>query len=245
MHMKKIFFATMIASLMLLPLASCHPDRQGSRHSVTVSGTGTVITQPDLARMNVSFAQTAPTTQEAKAVVERTMREVIAVLQAEGVKDPDMETLALNYSAEYGYRNRSWIRIGQRAEQTLVVTVKDLIGSPERLSSILDKLVGISKVEIQDIRFDIEQKADLFRQSRELAYQKALEKATQYAELCGRKLGKVQSLSERASQDVARISSRMSNVAEESKLFLAEDELAVPTGELGVTSEVEVVFSLD
>lgn len=245
MHMKKIFFATMAVSLALLPLASCHPDRQRSQHSVTVSGTGTVMAQPDLARMNVIFAHTAPTTKEAKAIVERTMREVIAVLQAEGVKDPDMETLALNYRAEYGYRNRNWIRIGQRAEQILVVTVKDLIDSPERLSSILDKLVAISKVEIQDIRFDVGQKSDLFRQSRELAYRKAFEKAMQYAELCGRKLGKVQSLSEHASQDVARVPSRMSNVAEESKLFLAQDGSAVPTGELGVTSEVEVVFSLE
>lgn len=243
--MKKIFFATMVASLALLPLASCRSDKQESQHSVTVSGTGTVTAQPDMVRMNVSFAHTAPTTKEAKAVVERTMREVIAVLQTEEVEDRDMETFALNYSADYDYRNRRWVRIGQRAGQSLVVTVKDLVGRPERLSSILDKLVLIDKVEILDIRFDIEQKADLFRQSRELAYRKALEKATQYAELCGRKLGKVRCLSERVSQDAAHIPSRMSNVAEESKFFLAEDGSAVPTGDLAVTSEVEAVFSLE
>lgn len=244
-NMKTFHWMMAIAVLVLLSLASCRPDGQGNPNSVTVSGIGTVQARPDMAEMDVSFAHTAQTTREAKAAVEQKMRQVMDVLQSEKIESKDIRTLTLNYEVEYEYRGGRRIRIGQRAEQTLVVTVHDLIETPERLSSLLDKLVALDRVEVQNIRFDIEQKADLFKQSRELAYGKARDKAMQYAELCGRKLGKVLTLSESMGEDVARGQSLMSNIAAESKAYFAAGEALVPTGEQGVTSRVEVVFSLE
>ncbi|MDR3061352.1 MAG: SIMPL domain-containing protein [Dysgonamonadaceae bacterium] len=144
---------------------------------------GTVLAQPDMVLMNVSFSHTASTTKEAKKAVEQTMQQILKILQEENVKDKFIKTISLNYDVEYDYRSGRRVRLGQRAQQTIVVIINDMINTPEKFSSILDKITAIDKVDVQDIKFDIENKTELFKQSRELAYQKAFDKALQYAEL--------------------------------------------------------------
>ena len=242
--MKK-YYGTIAIAALLLSLASCRTGEQENPNSVSVSGIGTVQARPDMAELSIRFSQVSKTTKEAKAGVEATLLQVLDLLQAEKAEPQDIRTQTLNYGVEYEWRGGRRIRMGQRAEQSLVVKVKDLVNWPERLSAILDRLVAVDKVEVQDIRFDIDQKADLYRQSRELAFQKASEKARQYAELSGRKLGKVLMLREGYSRDVAQNQSLIYNVAAESKEYFAADESVVPAGEQGVTSEVEIVFALD
>ncbi len=243
--MKRNIFGIMIVALITLSSVSCNSNKQEIPNSVTVSGIGMTRAQPDVARMNVSFAHTAPTTREAKNVVEQTMAQILKILQEEKVEDKDIKTLSLDYRVEYDYRNGRRVRLGQRAEQTIAVTVNNLINAPERLTSILDKIVTLDKVELQGIDFDIEKKTDLFKQSRELAYKKALEKAQQYAELSGRKLGPVLTISEKNSEDVAQRHNlnKMNNVVQEFAGF-SSGSSSLPTGEQGITSEISVVFSL-
>ena len=238
-------------SLMLFLLISCNSrvQVQESQNSVSVSGIGTVLAQPDMVLMNVSFSHTAPTTKEAKKAVEQTIQRILKILQEENVEDKFMKTISLNYDVEYDYRSGRRVRIGQRAQQTIVVTVNDMINKPERFSSILDKITAIDRVEVQNIQFDIENKSDLFKQSRELAYQKAFDKAEQYAKLSGRKLGKVLTISEGVSRDVTFNRMFMNNAR---MPFVAEQAAAdygtgfsLPTGEQGVTSEINAVFSLE
>lgn len=245
--MKRNVFGTVIAMLMVVSSASCKSDKQEIPNTVAVSGIGTAQAQPDMARTNVSFGHTAPTTQEAKKMVEQTMEQILKILQEEKVESKDIKTLSLDYRVEYDYRSSRRVSLGQRAEQTISVTVTNLTNNPERFTSILDKIVAIDKVEVQDIGFDIEKKTELFRQSRELAYQKALEKAQQYAELCGRKLGKVLTISENISQDVAQRYNlkQMNNVVREEVADLSSEGSFLPTGEQSVTSEINVVFSLE
>lgn len=243
--MNNKLFTGIAFSLMLFLLSSCNLKVQEGQDSVSVSGIGTVLAQPDMVLMSVGFSHTAPTTKEAKAAVEQTMQQILQILQAENVEDKFMKTTSLNYDVEYEYRNGRRVTLGQRAQQTIVVTVNDLINTPERFSSILDKITLIDKVEVQNIRFDIEHKTELFRQSRELAYQKAYDKAQQYAELSGRKIGKVLNISEVVSRDVAQTRAFQNNLAFKEEAFSMADGSAVPTGEQGVSSEINIVFSLE
>lgn len=233
--------------ILLFSLYACNSNVQKVQNSVTVSGIGTTYAQPDMAQIYINISHTAPTTSEAKRKVEQSMQQVLEVLQAQQVESKDMKTLALHYEVEYEYRNGRAIRIGQQARQTIAVTVKNLIDAPERFDSILDNIVSIDKVEVQNIHFDIEKKTDLFKQSRELAYQKAFDKAKQYAELSGRKLGSVLTISENVSQDVASSSNlkMQNNMAIAEAAYDAMDGGLVPTGEQGVTSEISITFALD
>lgn len=243
--MDKKRFTGIAFLLMLFLVTSCSLKVEESQDSVSVSGIGTVLSQPDMVLMNIGFSHTAPTTKQAKTAVERTMQQILEILRQENIEDKFIKTISLNYDEEYEYRNGRRIRLGQRAQQTIIVTLNDMVNAPERFSSILDKLTAIDKVEVQNIRFDIENKTELFKQSRELAYQKAYDKASQYAELAGRKIGKVLSISEVVSRDVAQTRALQSNMAFKEESLVRSDYSAVPTGEQGVSSEINVVFALE
>lgn len=232
-------------SIMLVLLTSCNPNVQQSQDSVSVSGIGTVLAQPDMVLMNIGFSHTAPTTKQAKTAVEQTMQRIMTILKEENVEDKFMKTTSLRYDVEYDYRNSRRVLLGQRAQQTIVVTINDMVNAPERFSSILDKITAIDRVEVQNIQFDIENKTELFRESRQLAYQKAFDKARQYAELSGRTIGKVMTISEAVSHDIAQARAFQNNFAYRDEAFSTAGQSALPTGEQGVSSEINVVFSLE
>ena len=220
---------------------------QTTPNTITVSGTGTVMVQPDMAQISIHFTHTAPTTQEAKNVVAKAMRQVQAILDEYKVDAKNVSTTSFSYDVEYEYVKGKRVLLGQRAEQTLCVKVKSIDKNPERLANILDRVAAIDKVEVQNIQFDVENKADLYRQSRALAYNKAYEKAAQYAELAHRTISKALTISEYNSQDVsfgnARSKMAMVNMAvEESADFAGGATL--PMGEQGVTSIVNVIFEM-
>ena len=232
--------------LMFLLLISCCNEGQESRNEVSVSGIGTVFAQPDMVQVTVNFSYTAPTTGAAKKVVDETMQRILKILQNENIEDKFIKTVSLNYYTEFEYRNGRQIVIGQRAQQSIMVTVNNIINNPERFPLLLDKITAIDRVEINNIQFDVENKAELFKKSRELAYQKAFEKAAQYAELSGRKIGKVLTITEGVSRDVAQTRATMNNMrfqAMEESASLS-DASYLPAGERGVTSEINVAFLL-
>lgn len=104
---------TSIAFLfMLIFLTSCNPKVEENQNSVSVSGIGTVLAQPDMVLMNVTFSHTAPTTKEAKNAVEQTVQQILKILQEENVEDKFMKTISLNYDVEYDYRSGRRIRVG-------------------------------------------------------------------------------------------------------------------------------------
>lgn len=244
-NMNKLFFTAITLSVILLGTTSCNLNQQEIQHSVSVSGIGTVLAQPDMVLMNVSFSHTAPTTKEAKKAVEQTMQQILGILKAENVDDKFLKTISLNYDVEYDYRNGRRVKLGQRAQQTIVVTINDMLNSPERFSSILDKITAIDRIEVQNIQFDIENKTELFKQSRELAYQKAYDKAKQYAELSGRKIGNVLTISEAVSRDVMQTRAVQNNMAFKEEALYDAAGSAVPSGEQSVSSEINIVFSLE
>ncbi|MCD7900724.1 MAG: SIMPL domain-containing protein [Bacteroides sp.] len=149
--MNKKFLTGIVFSLLLFSLTSCNPNGQESQDSASVSGIGTVLAQPDMVLINISFSHTSPTTKEAKKAAEQTMQQILKILQEEHIEDKFLKTISLNYDVEYEYRNLRRVLLGQRAQQTIVVTVNDMINAPERFSSILDKITTIDKVEVQNI----------------------------------------------------------------------------------------------
>lgn len=230
-------------STLLVALSLCQAQ---TPNTITVSGTGTVMAQPDMAQISIHFTHTAVTTQEAKKVVANAMRQVQEILDEQMINAKHIRTTVFTYDVEYEYVNGKRKRLGQRAEQTLVVKIDHLDKNPERLAEILDRIATIDKVEVQNIQFDIENKAELYRQSRALAYGKAYEKAAQYAALAERTISKALTISEHSSLDVAYPTSRkvMTNMAIEES-FDVSGAASLPLGEQSVTSVVNVVFEMD
>jgi uncharacterized protein YggE len=241
--MKKKIAVIGIIFLAVFLWAGCSSEKQKNQSTVSVSGIGTALVQPDMVQMNINFSHVAPTTKQAKAEVDSKMQEVMKILKEENIEDKNIKTISLSYDVENEYQNGRSVWVGQRARQTIVVTIHDIINNPSKLPSLLDKITAIDRVSIHNIRFDTENKTELFKQSRELAYQKALDKANQYAHLAGRKIVKALTVVEERNRDVFGVSAQ-SNVYYEST-GLSTGSSSVPTGEQEVTSEVVINFLME
>lgn len=244
--MRQKIFVALSALLAVMYLTSVNCGAEEAQNSITVSARGTLNVKPDVVMMNIRISHTAPTTKEAKTVVQNTLDRLIALLSSEKIQSRDIKMRSLNYEKEYEYTDRGRKPLGYRAEQNITVMVDNLGDKSERFSSVLDKVVSLDKIEIQGISFDVKQKADLYKQSRELAYNKALEKAKDYARLSGRALGEVLSITEEASGDVAS-----EYHAKSGELMLAEVTVgslrsarSMPMGEYEIRTDIRVIFRL-
>ncbi|MDR2962139.1 MAG: SIMPL domain-containing protein [Bacteroidales bacterium] len=240
--MKKIAISLFCA----LALAACTTKTiQEQPRTVWVSGTGIVRAQPDMVLLRVSFSHTAPTTKAAKQVLNQTMQHIVDLLKREGIDDKFIQTTALNYFTATEWHNGRSVRVGQTAQQSLAIQVTDIINKPERLSAVIDGLTAIERVEVNNISFDIENKTELFKKSRELAFQKAQEKAAQLAELSGQTLGKALSITEVPARDDVAQTRSMANMKEVAESASFDQGAAVlPSGEQGVSLEINVSFEL-
>jgi uncharacterized protein YggE len=229
--------------LLFIPvfIIACNENKPDEQSTVSVSGTGTVLVQPDMVQMNVSFSHVAQTTKQAKEEVDQKMQQILNILKEGGVEDKSIRTVSLSYGAEMEYRDGRAVQIGQRAEQTIVAIIGDIVNNSNKFSILLDRITAIDRVIIRNIRFDTENKTELYKQTRELAYQKALDKATQYADLSGRRIVKVLTISENVSRDILFY---QSNVAY-SEFERPASPASVPAGEQEVTSEIMVTFLLE
>jgi uncharacterized protein YggE len=206
-----------------------------NQSTVTVSGIGTIFFQPDMVRMTIGFSHTAQTTKEAKEEVAKTIRQMLDILKEEGVEEKNIKTVSIYYEEATEHTDRGRIHLGQRAQQSIMVEINDIEKNPNRFPVLLDRLAAFDGVRIWNSKFDIKNKTELYKQSREFAYQDALDKASQYAHLSGRKIVKVLSI-------------RENEYSVQSAALLSNDEyesFSVPRGEQKVASTIMVTFLLE
>ena len=241
MNKNKINMALVLIAVFLL--FGCKEKKLDEHSTVLVSGIGIVLVQPDMVQMNILTSYTAQTMQQAKREVDIKMQQIMNILKADKIEDKDIKTVSLGYDREIEYMNGRSVLIGQRAHQAIVVTINDIINNPNRLPELLDKLTSIDRVVISNIIFDTKDKTELFSQSRELAYKKALDKANQYAELTGHKIVKTLRVSEERNRDILRAPA-YTNVAYDTAGYSTAAS-AVPTGEQEVITEIIVTFLME
>ncbi|MDR2935937.1 MAG: SIMPL domain-containing protein [Rikenellaceae bacterium] len=216
--------------------------------TVTVSGVGTVSVEPDMVRMTVSLSETARTTRLAQEAVGKMAGRVLGILKDSGIEDKDIMTASLTFNPEYEWRVSRSVLVGQRAEQGIEFAVRDIRQNNEKVAGIIDRLVEIDGIVLSRINFSVGDNTEHFVRSRELAFEKAVQKAGQYAELSRLKVGKVLSLSEDGvGNAVPLYGNRMVNqqFKMEEAAVMADVATVLPSGQLEVTTRISVVFLLE
>jgi uncharacterized protein YggE len=216
--------------------------------TVTVSGVGTVSVAPDMVRLTVSMQKTGRTTRLAQEAVAAMTGRVLAILKESAIEDKDIATASLTFNPEYEWRNNRSVLVGQRAEQCIEFAVRGIGSDDAKVPGIIDRLVEIDGIMLNSIDFSVADNTEHFARSRELAFEKAVQKAEQYAELSGLKVGKVLSLSEDgAGNAVPLYGNRMVNQfkLESASFAEADAATALPSGQLEVTTRISVVFLLE
>lgn len=200
--MKKahVFLATLIivavAAIVITALWKAKESNQQDRFSIT--GTGTVYAKADIANLQVGL-RTGTKTTPALATSESTkkMNDVVAVLKELGVEEKDIKTTGYSLNPVYNYTNqRGQELVGYEVTQNLTLKIRDLA----KIGDIIAKTTEKGANQIGGINFTIDDEFALKNQARELAIEKAKEKAELIAKQSGMKLGEVKSVYESQEQ---------------------------------------------
>lgn len=224
---------------------SATKDGEVLLHTISVSGDGVAYAEPDVIRFSVTSTELADTTREAQERVNERMAEVLNILRDGGVDDEDIQTTQLSLYPEYDYfSDRGRELIGQRASQSVSVTVRDIGENGENAGELVDQIAGLEEIQLSGISFDLDDKTELFTEAREVAFEKAEQKAEELADLGGVELLKPVSIRD-GSFDVAETTMSASRFSEE--LAFAAD-LAQPTeiavGQLQVSVRLDIDWGI-
>lgn len=241
MHIKGL--GVLLAAVLLI--AGCGKGIEPQNQStVAVRGTGTVLAQPDIMEMTITLSNIAPTTKGAQEAVSKMVRQALLILKEGAIEDKNISTASLTFNSEYDYTNRR-VLIGQKAEQQISFSIENINTDNDKVSRIIDQLIQINGIALNGIDFSVKNNTDYFVKSRELAFQKALEKANQYAELSKLKIMKVLSISEEGNPSISPLNNRLNQQVTFAEAASDAGSTIVPAGEMEITTRIVVVFLLE
>jgi uncharacterized protein len=239
--MKTMYFLGFALVLVVVFVLGCKKEAL-QQSTISVFGTGTVSVQPDIMQMSITLSNVAQTTKEAQEEVSKMVKQALSILKEAKIEDKNINTASLNFSSEYEYTNKRTL-IGQRAQQTITFSIENITNDVEKSSWIIDQLIQINGIELNQVNYSVKNTTEYYIRSRELAYQKALEKANQYAELSNNKVIKVLSISDQGTQQVSPMSNMFRNrLADEMSAAGGDGSTILPIGELEITTNILVMF---
>ncbi|MFA7370632.1 MAG: SIMPL domain-containing protein [Sphaerochaetaceae bacterium] len=235
--MRKIGIA-LVLILAAFFLSSCHSVSLVEKsRTISVQATGSLTVEPDTATLGVTVSELASTTSEAQQLANQKIDKLLQIALSLGIGEKDIKTTSLEFFPEYQWKDEEQVLVGQRVRQRLAIVVKEL---EKTLPSLIDQVATLNGVTMGQIAFSKGETADEYRISRTLAIQKAIEKASNYAEAVGMKLGKPLVINDYSAADAknAPVAMMARSVAE------GYSGAQVPTGTLDITSTVTVLFEL-
>lgn len=176
------------------PTTSTDASGNVTINTISVSGTGEVAGVPDTLVTNLGVSVVRPSIDAATGDAAGLAQALIGALTSHGVAEQDIQTTNYSISPEYDYRANTQKLIGYRVTNTVSAKIRNLDTAGETIDAATS--AGGSDVVVQGISFDIESNEDLVVSAREAAWNDALAKATQLADLAGVNLGKAVSIQE-------------------------------------------------
>jgi uncharacterized protein len=173
-------------------LATVGQAEAQSIRSISVSGEGTAIAVPNIAKVDLGVDVTNRTLTAARDEAANKMNSIVQKLKDFGIADKDIQTIVYSVYPQQDYNNSSVALIGFEVTQVDEVTIRDL----SKVGNIVDAVVDLGANNISGINFTVEDMTPMQAQAREKAMADAKSKADQLAKLAGVTLGPVFSVSE-------------------------------------------------
>lgn len=173
------------------------PEHAQMRHDtarLSVTGQGSAVAAPDLARITVGVSVQADTAAQAMAENAARQTAVIDQLKASGIEERDIQTSGLNLSPvqDYSREGKPPVITGYRAQNMVSLRVRDLAA----LGGVLDSLIASGANEINGISFEVEDSSSIEDSARTNAVASARHRAEVMAKAAGQVLGPLVSLSD-------------------------------------------------
>lgn len=176
-------------------LSACDGDSgpvKDNPREVTVVGAGHVQGVPDTLTADVAIEFVAPDVTTAMDRTNQRQQAVIHALTDAGVDSKDISTTDVTLQPQYGSDTRTIS--GYRAANSIRVKIRKTDAASHVLAVIVD--AGGDATRLNSVSYSIADDSQLVKDARARAFEDAKNRAEQYAQLSGLKLGKVISISE-------------------------------------------------
>ena len=161
----------------------------GPRDTITVVGEGTQNATPDNALISLGVSVRRPTAADAMNSANAEMTALLKAIKGQGVVDADIQTTGISI-----YQDQQYNVIGYRAGNTVNVKIHH-IANVGTVIVAAQKAVG-DDIQLNGINLQLSDNTTQLKGARQAAMAAAAARAKEWANLAGRHLGKVLSVSE-------------------------------------------------
>lgn len=194
---RALVWILMGAVMLAVPLSAkaASAAEQNSERQISVTASGMVTAEPDIALISTGVVSEARTAREALDANSVAMRRLIEGLKAAGVEPRDIQTTSFNVEPAYEQRrdNRSPAITGYRVHNQVRITAREI----DKLGEVLDQAVTLGANQIGGIQFEVSKAETLRDEARRAAIANARRRAELFAAAAGVKLGRVLRIDER------------------------------------------------
>ena len=179
---------TWLASLLVLAIAplAAHADEPRPR-TVSVSGSGEVSAEPDLAHVTLGVEARRPTMAEARTTVATTVDRVLALTRELRIDPKLVSATRVQVQPEYSWneKDRKRVLLGYVVSRQVQVELRDL----EQLGPLLERAVSAGVNQVNDPVLDSSRRKALEREAMAKAVEDARLNAETLARAAGARLG--------------------------------------------------------
>jgi hypothetical protein len=199
------FLAGLVAVVLvggtLRPTVNVVDRHSTTERTITVSGTGRVTINPDIANLQLGVTVVRPTAREAMEDAATVMEDVVTAVKRLGVAKEDIQTTNLTLSPviDPQYPPCDGCRFDQRqfphtyrATNIIALTIRKL----DTVGRIIDEAIAAGATDVVDISFAVADRTSIEDQARAAAIDDARSKAKTMADKAGASIVGVQSITE-------------------------------------------------
>lgn len=226
-----IFIATVFSSCVFQK-----PDENAKQpRTVTVSGTGTVGVQADIATINMAVVTTNRSVMEASRLNAEAVAKVRADLIDAGHSAESIVTDGYMINQDVSYRNGLQIRGDYRVSNSMHIVVRNI----STIGNAIDIAVNAGANEFSSIHFSVSDMEGALREARTQAVKHAYEAANLMAKTAGAELGQIVSIAEQRNGGFMPV---MNNSAVMDAV--AKEATSVTPGKQSVSVTVSCVYEI-
>lgn len=180
---------------------------------ITVFGIGEAVGRPDQVEIDVGVSVLAESVAEAASVAGEKAQVVTSALTSAGVAAEDVATTEYSIRPEYDYSGNEQRLLGYRVSNIMRARLRDVTAAGPLVDVISS--AGGDQTRVNGLSFGVSDETALQAEARQSAWNDALAKATQLANLSGQGLGRATSIAETIRPPVAPVRMMAADMATE------------------------------
>ena len=162
-----------------------------NQNRLRVNGNGEVKITPNVAMIYTSLQFESDSASSALSKLNDALNKIYQALFVNGVNKNDVSSSYVSIYPKYDYSSGVGLIVGQYVYVSLTITIKDINMDGQKVAKVIDALSSTGVNSISGITYDTIDSNAGKAGARKNAWNDALTRAKEYAQLSGRKLGKV------------------------------------------------------